>query len=227
MQRYLVAAAQHSVRCLLAFRFLSTEIHFCPLFELFAVVPFLHQTVKACCVLQCRAKPPLICWTVLALMWAISRRAAHAGCAGDTAAGVVVLAKKKGGVRKLRSRPRFSAFVLLLCTICQLLAFIHPDLPFSESSEAMYCSSSVHMSSSVCCLLHLLQISSVALSSLLIRRRCLHPFCRICLVSSSNVSTPSSSFAITKISDFPFELSLELLTHVCFLSICHQPQLIH
>ena len=41
---------------------------------------------------------------------------------------------------------RFSAFVLLLCTICQIMAFIHPDPLFRVPRGN--CSSSVHMSSS-------------------------------------------------------------------------------
>ena len=65
--------------------------------------------------------------------------------------------------------------------------------------------------SSVCCLLCFTssRISSAALPSSLFLRRCLDHFCRIFLVSSSNFSTPSNSFAVTMISDSLFELSLQ------------------
>ena len=82
---------------------------------------------------------------------------------------------------------------------------------------------------SVCCLLCFTssRISSAALCSSLILRRCLDPFCRNVLVSSSNFSTPSNSLAITMFSDSLLDLSLQLSTQVFSFLFCQQPQLIH
>ena len=126
----------------------------------------------------------------------------------------------------MKSFSRFSVFVVLPCTSCQIFAFKVLDILLSGSHETMYFSISVHTSSSSCCFLSRTSSkSSFSASSSLIFQRRLNLHILIAMVCSSVFPRALNSSSMTRTFVSHFILSLQLLTQVPLLSFASVPRL--